>query len=156
MVHNRFQCPVAVHLILIENDQVLLLRRQNTGFADGMYCFPAGCIEGKESVTHAMIREAWEEAGIKLKPEWLRVTTTLHRAESADNWESIVFFFMTSHYEGVIENREPDKCDDLRFFPLKNLPKNTIPYVKKGLELSLKGISFGEFGWDSRKETYEI
>lgn len=148
MPQQRFQCPVAVHLILIENNQILLLRRQNTGFADGMYCMPAGCIEGGETVTHAMIREAWEEAGLILQPEWLKVSNILHRKQTSENWESIVFFFTTTQHQGKIENREPDKCDDLRFFPLNDLPDNLIPYVRKGLELSLKGVPFAEFGWD--------
>lgn len=147
MTQQRFKCPVAVHLILIENNQILLLRRQNTGFSDGMYSVPAGCIEGEESVTQAMIREAWEEIGLNLKPEWLRVSTILHRKASVHNWESIVLFFMLSQYEGAIENREPEKCDDLRFFPLDKLPENTIPYVRTGIDLSLKGIPFAEFGW---------
>lgn len=148
MVHNRFECPVAVHLILIQNNQVLLLRRQNTGFADGQYAFPAGCIEGKESVTEAMIREAWEETGIQLKSGSFHFSTVLHRAPTADNLESIVFFFIASHYEGVIENREPHKCDDLRFFSLEELPKNMVPYMRKGLELSLKQVPFAVFGWE--------
>ncbi len=148
MPHKRFQCPVAVHLFLIENDSLLLMRRQNTGFADGLYCPPAGCIEGNETVTNAMIREAQEEIGIILKPEWLKVSTILHRKGDRDNWESIVLFFTVSHYEGKIANCEPDKCDDVRFFPLNNLPENLVPYVREGFKLTLKGIPFGEFGWN--------
>jgi len=148
-MQKRFLLPVAVHLILIENNQILLLRRQNTGFEDGKYIVPAGCIEGNETVTHAMIREAREEAGIILQPEWLKVSNILHRKGTPANWESIVFFFTTTHYEGNISNCEPDKCDDLRFFPLDQLPDNLIPYVKRGLELSFQGVPFAEFGWEN-------
>jgi 8-oxo-dGTP diphosphatase len=147
MPARRFKCPVAVHLVLIENDQLLLMRRYNTGYADGMYALPAGCIDGGESVTQAMIREAKEEIGITLKPEWLSVSTVMHRKEAKDSWESIVLFFTLSHYEGSIHNCEPEKCDDLRFFPLNHLPTNLVPYVKQGLINTQRNIPFSEFGW---------
>lgn len=147
MQERRFKCPVAVHLIIIDHNRILLLRRKNTGFADGMYSVPAGCIDGEESVTQAMIREAKEEIGLNIKPEALKVSTIMHRKATKDNWESIVFFFSVEYYDGDIENCEPEKCDDLRFFPLNNLPENLIPYVKKGIELTLEGVPFAEFGW---------
>ena len=31
----RFQMPVAVHLLLVKDNKVLLLRRFNTGYEDG-------------------------------------------------------------------------------------------------------------------------
>lgn len=146
MKMNRFQCPIAVHLILQEQNNILLLQRNNTGFADGMWGVPAGCIDGNESVTDAMIREAKEETGILIKENHLKVASVMHRRAS-DDWESVVFFFVVTEYEGRIENKEPHKCSSLKFFPLNNLPENLIPYVKEGIRNSLSGISFSEFGW---------
>ena len=54
---NRFKLVVAVHLILIENGKILLLRRYNTGYEDGNYSVVAGHIDGNESVIKAMKRE---------------------------------------------------------------------------------------------------
>lgn len=34
---ERFKLVVAVHLILIKNGKILLLRRYNTGYEDGNY-----------------------------------------------------------------------------------------------------------------------
>ncbi len=146
MILNRFMCPVAVHLILIENGRLLMLRRKNTGFADGMYGLPAGCIEGNEPVSLAMCREAKEEAGIIIKPEDLFMTTVIHRKDN--DWESIAFFFKVDKYEGEVMNCEPEKCDDLRFIDLHDLPSNTIPYVRLGIENSLKKKYFQEWGWN--------
>ena len=61
-----FLAPVAVHLLLVKNDRVLLLRRYNTGYEDGNYSVVAGHIEGGEDLKTAMIREAREEAGIEI------------------------------------------------------------------------------------------
>jgi 8-oxo-dGTP pyrophosphatase MutT (NUDIX family) len=43
--------------------QVLLHKRQNSGFMDGSYSLVSGHVEANESFKQAMIREAHEEAG---------------------------------------------------------------------------------------------
>jgi 8-oxo-dGTP pyrophosphatase MutT (NUDIX family) len=48
-MHARMSA--AVHLLLIKNDQILLLRRFNTGWQDGFYSLPAGHVDAGESVT---------------------------------------------------------------------------------------------------------
>jgi len=149
---ERFKTPISVHLFVFESDRVLLLRRFNTGFEDGNYSVPAGCIDGNETLTNAIIREAKEEAGLILKPEWIKVTSVLHRKASQNSWEMIAFFFTASCYEGEVKNCEPNKCDDLQFFPLSKLPDNLIPYVRKGLENTLQGVFFSEFGWGKDRQ----
>jgi hypothetical protein len=39
---------------------------------------------------------------------------------------------------------EPHKCKELAFFDIDNLPENTIPYLKKTIELIEKGETFSE------------
>lgn len=144
---DRCQLPVAVYLVIKKDEEVLLLKRFQTGFADGYYSMVAGCIDGGESITAAMIREAKEEAGITLEPSDLSPPTVLHRSGQKDHWEALCFFFVAKKWSGEIINAEPHKCDDLSFFPLDNLPNNMIPYVKEGLFAALKGVSFVEYGW---------
>ena len=57
---------VAVHLILVQDSKVLLLRRYNTGYEDGNYGVVAGHLERDEEIVAAMVREAREEAGIEI------------------------------------------------------------------------------------------
>ena len=45
---ERFELRSAVHLLLIRGGQVLLLRRQNTGYEDGNYSVIAGHLNGRE------------------------------------------------------------------------------------------------------------
>ena len=57
---------VAVYLLLLREEQVLLRQRHNTGYEDGSYSAIAGHVEPDERITHALVREAAEEAGIRL------------------------------------------------------------------------------------------
>ena len=57
----------------------------------------------------------------------------------------IDFFFTTSHWKGEPEIKELDKCDDLGWFPIENLPKNIVPSVKSAIDHYQEKISFSEF-----------
>ena len=80
-----FLAPVAVHLLLVKNDRVLLLRRYNTGYEDGNYSVVAGHIEGGEDLKTAMIREAREEAGIEILRSNLEVVGVIHFKGNIDS-----------------------------------------------------------------------
>ena len=63
---------VAVYLFLFRDGQVLMLRRHNTGYEDGSYSVIAGHVERDERITQALVREALEEAGVRLYEEDIR------------------------------------------------------------------------------------
>ncbi len=139
-----FTMVVAVHLFLLRESQVLLLRRYNTGYGDGQYSVVAGHVDGGEEITAAMAREAREEAGIAIARGDLEVVGVMHR-RSAE--ERIDFFLVARRWTGEITNREPDKCDELAWFDLDALPANVIPYVRRALDNYRAGRLFDSFGW---------
>ena len=141
---ERFKLLGAVHLFLLREGQVLLLRRANTGYEDGNYSVPAGHLDGGEEVKAAAIREAYEEAGVRIDPADLRVVGVMHRRS---NDERVDFFLAASRWSGAITNAEPHKCDELAWFPLDQLPGNVIPYVRRALENVRRGVWFDSFGW---------
>ncbi len=136
--------PSAVHVFFLREDQVLLLRRFNTGYEDGNYSVVAGHLNGGETVIEAAIREAKEEAGVAIRPKDLRVVGVMHRKS---NDERIDFFVAARAWSGEPSNREPDRCDRIAWFPIRSLPENTIPYVSRALENYRNGVWFDEFGW---------
>ena len=140
----RATFPVTVHLLFFRENQVLLLRRFNTGYADGQYSVPAGHLDGGETVTAAAAREAEEETGLRIRADDIAFSSVVHRRGSD---ERVDFFVHVLNWQGEPVNTEPDKCDELRWVNINELPDNVIPYVKQAIQNHLTGIPFNEFGW---------
>jgi 8-oxo-dGTP diphosphatase len=141
---QRFKLISSVHLFLIHDQNVLLLRRFNTGYEDGNYSVVAGHLDGDEEVKTAMIREAREEAGIELRWEDLEVVGVMHRKS---NDERVEFFLVAERWTGELRNCEPDRCDELAWYDMDRLPVNVLTYVRKALENYRAGKWFDSFGW---------
>lgn len=60
-----------------------------------------------------MIRESKEEIGIDIKAQDLEVVHVMNRNTNRENLD---IFMKPSKYEGEIENMEPNKCKELKFF----------------------------------------
>ena len=133
----------AVNSLIIKDNKVLLLKRANTGYCDGMYGVPAGHIDDLELGSTAMLRELKEEISLNLKPTDIKQVCTVHKLQK--DCVYIHYFFKISNFNiQDIKNNEPNKCDELAWFDLDNLPENTQTYVKKAIETVLKGESFFE------------
>ncbi len=147
---KRNNITPAVFLILIKNNKILLLKRQNTGHWDGYYSLIAGHVHAAESFLKAIIREAREEANIFLTPTDLKFIHLMCRVahkNPPDIRDRVDIFFKAEKWKGKIKNMEPDKCDDLSWFPLNKLPKNTIPYIKQAINNFKKKIFYSEYGY---------
>lgn len=121
-----------------------MIRRFNTGFADGQYSVPAGHLDGGETVIAAAVREGQEEVGVQLEADCLHFSHVMHRM---DGEERVDFFVTVSQWNDEPINAEPDKCDDIRWVKVDELPENTVPYIRRALSNHQKGIKFDEFGW---------
>ncbi|HEU5375755.1 MAG TPA: NUDIX domain-containing protein [Ktedonobacteraceae bacterium] len=141
---KRFKLTGAVHLFLIDDGKILLLRRFNTGYEDGNYSVVAGHLDGDEEIKAAMIREAREEAGIDLASEDMQVVGVMHRKSGN---ERVDFFLTARSWSGELHNCEPHKCDELNWFELDKLPENLVPYVRRALENYRAGRWFDSYGW---------
>ncbi|HEY5475537.1 MAG TPA: NUDIX domain-containing protein [Tepidiformaceae bacterium] len=141
---QRFRVALAVHVFLRRGDDILMLRRANTGYADGLLSVPAGHLDGGESVIAAAIRETAEEVGIELAPGDVRVVGVMHRREEE---ERVDFFVAATGWRGEIVNNEPHKCAELLWAPLSTPPPDTVPYVREAISAYSTGNWFSTFGW---------
>ncbi len=137
--------PSASYLWLETDGQVLLHRRKNTGYMDGMYQLPAGHVDPGEVPSEAMIREAMEELGIVISQEDIEMVMTVSRIGSDQSYYD--FFFKATVWQGFPQIKEPEKCDDLQWFKLDELPENIIPYNRDIISLVNKGVRYAEEGY---------
>lgn len=123
----------AVLPLFLREGKILLQLRQNTGFRDGFWDFAgSGHIEQGERAKTAACREIKEELGLTVTEKDL---TFLHLSQLvfADR-TYIYFYFMVERFEGTPAIMEPEKCRDLAWFALENLPTQLIPERREALE----------------------
>lgn len=143
---ERFKLIPAVYLVLRRGNEVLLLRRANTGYQDGKYSLVTGHLEGNELATDGIVREAKEEAGITIDPKKLKLVHAAHRLRRGDpGQERIDLFFETAEWQGEATNAEPYKCDDLSWYAMDNLPDNMLPFIKLVLADISRGVNYSEY-----------
>ena len=143
---DRFKLIPAVYLLLRDKDRVLLLHRANTGYQDGTYSLIAGHLDGDELGAGGVIREAKEEAGITVLAKNLKLVHTAHRlGRNQAGQERIDLFFEATKWEGEIINNEPEKCDDLSWFDVSNLPHQMLPFIRLVIKDIENGINYSEY-----------
>jgi 8-oxo-dGTP diphosphatase len=135
---------LAVYLIPMRGNEVMLLRRFNTGYQDGKYSLIAGHVEPGESITAALCREAKEEAGIELDERELEFKHVMQRF-CPDGRVYLDFFFTVNSWHGEILNCEPSRCDELAWYDLNHLPATLIPYVRDALDRVVGLTKFSEY-----------
>ncbi|MDQ0986986.1 NUDIX domain-containing protein [Streptomyces sp. V2I9] len=128
------------------NRVVLLKRSENAKFAQGRWDLPVGKSEPGEPITETAVRELYEETGLTVKPESLKVAHIIHGAwgvEAPNGFLTVVF---TAHeWTGEPENREPRKHSQVRWVHANAIPEEFVDttanalhrYFTEGLEVSV-------------------
>jgi 8-oxo-dGTP diphosphatase len=148
---TRHRSIVDLHLTLRRHDgRILLLRRANTGYGDGMFHLPSGHLEAGESAVEGIIREAREEIGITVTPLSLQFVHVMHRASDSNDQDRMGLFFETTTWTGEPFNAEPDKCSELLWADPTDLPRDTIAYPAAGIAHAADGTTFSVYGWDDK------
>jgi 8-oxo-dGTP diphosphatase len=142
---RRHKLTGDVHLVLLNDDgEVLFGKRQNTGFEDGAWHVPSGHLEAAESVVRALVREAKEEIGVVIGEQDVAFAHVMHNSSSGGR---VAFFFTVNTWSGIPENREPDKCSELCWFPLDALPEDMIDYCRVAVAHIAVSHPFSVYGW---------
>ena len=135
--NERHTTRVAVFVLLIKEGKTFLLRRQNTGWADGMLTVPSGHVDAGETVPQAAIKEVREEAGVLVDERNLEF---MHVQYVQDVY--INFFFKTEQWEGEPHVAEPELASECSWAPLDALPDDLIYHIKAMLLQSTQGNYF--------------
>lgn len=123
----------AVHMIIMDDDKILLQKRKGTKLWPGYYALPAGHIDEGENQYDALIREAREELDIEINLEDITKSYTVLRRnhfkiDGKQLEPYIDYYFEISKYVGVPKIVELNKCEELIWADINNLPEPFINY----------------------------
>ncbi|MET9995788.1 NUDIX domain-containing protein [Streptomyces microflavus] len=122
------------------NRVVLLQRSENAKFAQGMWDLPVGKSEPGEPITETAVRELYEETGLTVKPESLKVAHVIHGAwgvEAPNGFLTVVF--AAEEWTGEPENREPRKHAQVRWVDTDAVPEAFVDTTASALHCYLAG-----------------
>lgn len=130
--------------------RVLLLQRgPHAKFGQGLWDLPLGKSEPGEPVTDTAVRELYEETGLTVKPESLKVVHVVHGArgvQAPNGYLTVVF--ATHDWTGEPENREPHKHAEVRWTEVDALPEEFVRTSAGALRVHLEGGSLiSVVGW---------
>jgi len=132
--------------LLCVGDELLLLRRHNASFGDGLYSIPGGKVELDETALQAISREVAEEVGLTLPESAFTLVHTFHRKGVGEYLIALCFIADATGMHP--KNMEPEKHDDMKFVALNELPGKMIPAHKQALECITRGIPYSQHGWE--------
>ena len=129
----------AVHIILIDDNKILLQKRKGSKLWPGYYALPAGHIDEGETQYDALVREAKEELGIEINPNdiinnYVVLRRNFFEIDGKILEPYIDYYFEIKKYNGVPKIIEEDKCDELLWADVNNLPEPFINYEGVFLE----------------------
>ncbi|GAA0765500.1 hypothetical protein GCM10008908_02130 [Clostridium subterminale] len=135
-------------IILQEKDdtiQILLHRRKNTGYQDDKWDIAAsGHVDEGETAKMAVVRECAEELGIDVKIKDLSFVHLSHRVSNTGGRTYYDIYFVVNKYHGIPKIIEPDKCSELRWFKIDDLPNEIIDIRKIVLDNYRNDIQYSE------------
>ena len=148
---EREQFLSAVYLIIKnEQNEILFQRRQGTKLWPGFLALPAGHVDTGENVYDAVVREAKEELNITISIENIIDTFVVNRRNKSIPSYYDVYFEIDSYVGDIIIN-EPEKCSELKWIKIEDLPEDVIDFEKVALLNNKKGIKFSTIDVDNEK-----
>lgn len=99
----------------------MLLGFRRLSHGDGTWCFPGGHLEWMESVSECAVREVDEETGLSIHN--LRGGPFTNDRFYSHGLHYVTLFVIADYLSGFAERREPEKCDEWRWFSWNSLPR---------------------------------
>jgi 8-oxo-dGTP diphosphatase len=122
---------IGVGVLVIKKNRVLLGKRKGSHGAGG-WQFPGGHLEYNETIERCARREVFEETGIRVRN--IRYGPYTNDIFQAEKKHYVTLFVIADYHKGTAEVREPDKCEQWRWFEWARFPEPLFLPTKNLLE----------------------
>ncbi len=129
---------VGVGILILKNRQILLGLRKGS-HAAGTWAAPGGHLEFGETFEGCALREIDEEIG-DVCVQNIRFATASGDLYPDVGRHYITILMVADYVSGEPENKEPEKCEEWRWFSPAELPENLFPALQ-----SIFGRGFDPF-----------
>ncbi|WP_247692976.1 NUDIX domain-containing protein [Streptomyces sp. RM99] len=146
--HGTVPHIIGVHLYLERPDGTVLLglRHPDSAFAPSTWHVLAGHCE-QENAIDCLIREAREEAGLRIERRDVELVHVVHHIGQPRNPPRMGLFFRARTWGGEPVLCEPDKCTQWKFWDPAALPDDLVPYTRLAITKIRNGEPYSETGW---------
>lgn len=120
-------------MLIMDNNKVLLQKRKGSKLWPGYYALPAGHINEGENQYDALIREAKEELDIEIDLKniinsYVVLRRNFFEIDGKKLEPYIDYYFEISKYKGTPKIVEFNKCEELIWASIEELPEPFINY----------------------------
>lgn len=124
---NKYKKPLAgVGVIILKDNKVLLGRRNEDPekadsllHGEGTWTLPGGKLDFREDILDCAVREAYEETGIKINKDKLKLISVTN--DLVEDAHFVTIGFASDDFEGEARVMDPD-ITEWDWFALDNLP----------------------------------
>jgi len=135
---NEHQIYTSANILVIKEGKVLLSRRQNKSWGNGLLCLPGGHIKKSESPRQGALREAKEELGLQINPDDLDFYCVAARNTSGKEYVAYEFIYDLPKGQEP-QNAEPYECSEIIWTDPSALPDDIIDDFKIIIEQGYLG-----------------
>ena len=153
---SREEYLSAIYMIIKnEKGEILFQRRCGSKLWPDFLGLPAGHVDKGEDVYQALVREAREELNIDINVKDIEDTFVVNRInKNLKPYYDV--YFVIKNYKGIIKINEPNKCQELKWVLLDNMPDDVIEFEKIALDNYEKGIKFSSIRIDEEKDMQRL
>jgi len=127
-MNNINKKPTAGAGVIVLKDNKVLLGKRNEDPAkadsllhgEGTWTLPGGKLDFREDIVDCVVREAYEETGIKVNKKKLKLISVTN--DIVEDAHFVTIGFVCDDFDGEPKVMEPDEITEWKWFELNNLP----------------------------------